>query len=207
VIGCGGEPEVQPVAPAPAPEPVRKQIVVGGEGGAASVGLQFRGISPLYQGYFGDEKLVGQLGVALGACADGAVDVVVSYSNETRIGTVFVQTDPKSAVCVPTRTGEEFDLSPMVPIATALAQYRDALSANYDLRIASFKTGVTWLSGTNLCSVWAGGQYPPDGSTFSPCLDFAGNATCGKGARDEGVVLLQMQTPEDTAYVRRCFGL
>jgi len=211
LTGCGPsapEPEIEAAkTPAqPAPPQVRRVVAVIGNGDAVPVTLQFKGVGPLYQNYFSTPEFVGDLGAALGACqADEAV-VLVTYDSENWIGTITLQTTPEALACGAVSSADGIDLSPMQPVGVALAAYRDRVSSSFDIRVASFKSGVTLLKNTNLCTFWIGGQYPPDGTTWNFCPSYAGNKTCAKGVKDEGVTLLEFESAEHKQYADVCFG-
>lgn len=167
--------------------------------------LQFQGVGALFQGFFADPDLVGKLGTALGPCIDGGLAVVViSWSEETRIGTIAVHAEPQMIRCQP-ELASGLDLSPLEPLGRALASYRDGVSGKYDLRVASFRPGLKLLAGMNHCAFWLGGQFPPDGSQWKRCAEFAGNETCMSGDRLDGVTTLRFGSDYD-AYARACFG-
>jgi hypothetical protein len=176
--------------------------VVGGNGEAVQIGLQFNGVSPLYQGYFATEDWVAALGASLGDCLSGEADIVVSYDSEARIGRILVSTTPDELRCLPSVTGDTLDLTALEPIGRALAAYRDTIAAERDIRIASFRSGVRLLRGTDLCEVYIGGQFPPDGTTFSPCVTLLGHETC-LGDRHTPVTELPL-TGEVGRTLRRC---
>ena len=87
-----------------------------------------------------------------------------------------------------------------------MAKYRDKVAAHRDYRISSFRLGVNFMKGLNHCTLWSTGQYPPDGTTWSPCVEFAGQTRCGRGVTDKGVNVLQFPNREDQEYLAKCFG-
>lgn len=183
----------------------RSNVIVG-NGEAVAVELQFQGVGGLFRGFFTEPELVAQLGVELGPCIEGGLAVVViTWSEETRIGTITVSAEPEMIRCKP-GGGSGLDMTPLEPIGRALANYRDAVSGRFDVRIASFRTGLKLISGMNHCAFWSGGQYPPDGSQWKRCADFAGNETCMPGDRHDGVTTLRFGG-EQGATARACFGL
>ncbi len=219
LVACGGQsggewarggaaaPREAPPAPAaPASVRVPRRNVVVGDADAVAVELQFHGVGALFRGFFGDPELVSRLGVEIAPCIAGGLAVIeVGWSEKTRIGTITVVAEPEMIRCPPV-IGDTVDLSPLEPIGRALARYRDGVSGRYDLRVASFRPGLKILHGMHHCAFWLGGQYPPDGTTWKRCAEFAGNEVCMDGDRREGVVALDLG-PEHTAYVRACFDL
>lgn len=173
--------------------------------GPVSVVLAFSNLNPLYQGYFSTEAWVGQLSEALGACFEGSVEVVISYDDETRIGRILIQTPASALRCGPVPGPEGVDLSPLVPVGQALARYRDAVSAARDVRVASFRVGVRLVRGVELCDVYVGGQFPPDGTTFSPCLGLRGHEVC-LGDRHEPVTTVPWPPGEQRGVLATCLG-
>lgn len=220
LAACGGQsggrwaegpPEPRPPGvPVQTPAPSRvvvptRNVVVGSEE-AVAVELQFQGVGGLFRNFFSDPELVGKLGAELGPCiAGGLAVVVITWSEETRIGTITVTAEPEMLACRP-GTANGLDMTPLTPLGAALANYRDGVSGKYDVRVASFRTGLKLLEGMNHCAFWLGGQYPPDGTQWKRCADFAGNERCMKGDEHEGVTTLRFGG-EDDAYARACFAL
>lgn len=155
-------------------------------GDAADVALAFAGVSPLYQGYFSTESWVGPLAQDLGRCFDGLVEVVISYDSEDHIGRILVQADRSDFRCAPTAGAQGLAVSPLRPIGQALARYRDTIANARDLRIGSFRIGVRIVRGARQCDLYWAGQFPPDGTTMSPCVTLQGHEIC-LGDRHQGV--------------------
>ncbi len=168
--------------------------------------LAFAGVSGLYQGYFAEPERVRQLSTDLGGCFDGLVEVIVGYDSLEHVGRIVLQTSAADLRCRP-RAGEEgVDLSPLVPVAAALARYRSGLAAERDVRVSSFRTGVRLVQGGEICDLWLGGQYPPDGSSFSPCIGLRGHERC-LGERGAGIVQLPWPPGEGAEVLRTCLSL
>jgi hypothetical protein len=189
-----------------APPAERRITTVVGNEDAVAITLQFRGVGPQYQNYFSQPAFVGALGTALGACQVEEAVVLITYDSENWIGTITLETSPESLTCPVRLTEVGADLSAMSPIGMALAAYRDQVSGTFDIRIASFRVGVSLLRNTHLCTFWIGGQYPPDGSAWSPCASFAGNEHCAAGEKTAGVHVLAFEGDDDRRYVEACFG-
>ncbi|HHO52532.1 MAG TPA: hypothetical protein ENK18_17110 [Deltaproteobacteria bacterium] len=173
--------------------------------GPVPVVLAFSNLNPLYQGYFSTEAWVAELSSALGGCFTESVEVVISYSDETRIGRILIQTPISALACSPVPGPEGVDLSPLVPVGQALARYRDAVAAARDVRVASFRVGVRLVRGVELCDLYVGGQFPPDGTTFSPCLGLRGNEIC-LGDRHEALTSLPWPQGEHREILSACLG-
>ncbi len=211
LLGCGPSSSEQAIVkdPAPAPVPIttqRQVVAVVGDGEAVPLTLQFRGVGPQYQNYFSTPEFVAELATALGPCQAEEAIVLITYDSENWIGTITLETAPRTFACAATLGQGGLDMTPMQPVGMALASYRDQVSGTFDIRIASFRVGVTLLRNTNLCTFWIGGQYPPDGTTWKRCPSFAGNEHCGAGTEDEGVTVLDFAAGDDRRYAAACFG-
>lgn len=190
---------------------VRKPVLIVGEpeqgatsGGPVPVELQYEGVGELHQRWFGDQAIVTALAKELGPCmADRAV-VRISWSEEERKGGIWLLLAGSQLVCRP-KGGDPVDLSPMTPLATALANYRDQVAGRFDFRVASFAVGVEVLQKTNLCRFQAGGQFPPDGSSFAPCIDMGGELRC-LADREKGATSFSYADPAHTAYLSACLA-
>lgn len=174
-----------------------------GEGTAVDVELHFHGVGELYQRFFSDPSAVGALGRALGPCLNETAQVVVSYDGERRIGRIRLRVPPGGASCMPAEADGAYSLRPIQPIGAALAAYRDALAASFDLRIQSFEIGLQLTRGTHTCVLRAAGDHPPSGSLWSPCVGMAGDK-CAAG--EAGVATLSFADGADMAYARKCFS-
>ena len=216
-MACGGsdtEPGLElPAAPAPGTSaglppitssPPASATVVTGEG-AASVALGFGGVSPLYQGYFTTEDWVGRLGRDLGGCFDGTVAVLITYDSENHVGRILVQTGLAELGCRPKAGPDGVDLAALRPVGAALARYRDTVAGARDLRVGSFRTGLRLVQRGEICDLYFGGQFPPDGSRFSPCMGLRGFEVC-VGDRHEGVLTLPWPPGEGREVLSTCVG-
>lgn len=173
----------------PAPPPVVPKVTSVGVDGAADVELRFFGVGELHKGFLSDPALVGKLGKALGPCVTDTAQVLIRWNADERVGWIQLKVPPEGLACMPTAHPEGgWDLSPLVPVTTALADYRDGAAANYDFRFASFHVGTSFTRGANQCLLRIAGQHPPDGSAFSPCVDIAGVPACGGGVEDSGTL-------------------
>jgi hypothetical protein len=211
--GCGApEPVAEPPAltpDTPLPPPVelaRNAPLVPAAEGSVPVVVAYSGVGNLHQSFFNTQELVEAVSAGLGGCVDDTAEVVVSYNSETRVGTIVLHTVGTQLRCRPEPTSAGFDLTPLVPIAQTLAAYRDGVANRFDLRIGSFKAGVRVLRGTQVCDVWLGGQYPPDGSTFSPCVSLQGHEVCTHGNKRDGLTELVVDAGVARDQLRRCFA-
>lgn len=192
--------EAPPAAPQ-VEQASRTTVVTGGD--AVDIGLGFVGVSSLYQGYFSTEEWVAALGRDLGACFDGYVEISISYDNEHHIGRILVTTTSGELRCAPRPGAGGVETTGMQPIGRALAKYRDTVANARDLRVGSFRIGVRILHGTAMCDLYWGGQFPPDGTTMSPCITLQGHEVCG-GRRHEGLTTLPWPEGEAGRILRAC---
>lgn len=182
----------------------------GASGGPVQVELQFEGVGDLHQRWFGDAAIVTRLAEALSPCVQERAVVRMSWDEPTFTGTIRLYLDRATLGCRAEHRDGVVDLTPMEPVARALAAYRDGVANTFDLRVGSFKVQVEALDGTRLCRVNLGGQFPPDGSTWHPCVDLGGTLTCAgdaePGPRADGVRAFTFSDPADGKYLAGCFG-
>lgn len=211
-VGLGvwfaGCPAPEPAAPEPPPPPPAEpapavSTLVPSETGIR-VRPEFVGVGRQYQGYMNDADVGAALSTALSACFPDETFLLASYDEATRVGKFALQVDAGSTPCRPQPHGDGYDLSGAAHLTTALAAYRDGLAAKYDVRLASFRVGVTYRSGTNLCTLWATGGHPPDGTRFSACIERLGVA-CPHDTDEAGVTWIAV-TADDRSALRSCFG-
>lgn len=179
-------------------------VVVDPTGEAVDVHLGFDDVNTLYRGFFGDDEAVAALGTALGRCLDEPAAVTIAYDAEERIGRIVLQVWPRKTPCRGRTEEGRVALDALEPLGKALAAYRDRVAARYDFRVASFRIGLSYPHGTEICTLWAAGQYPPDGTRWSPCVSFAGRSICAAGVPAEGVTALAFDDPALTARARTC---
>lgn len=197
-----------PAAPAPL---VRKPVMlVGdpsgsepGDGGPVPVELQYVGVGDLHQRWFGDQEIVARLAKELGPCMTGRAVVRMSWDEEVRKGGIWLLLAGDQLVCRP-GAGEAVDLSPLSPLMQALTAYRDQVAGRFDFRVASFEVGLEVLDRTHLCRMKAGGQFPPDGSTFDACIDMGGEVRCLPD-RERGHTVFAYPDVTHTRYLGACF--
>lgn len=146
----------------------------------ASVSLAFTSIGPLHQGFFKNSDGLDQLRIGGTNCGAESLPVHISWDEKALTGRIVAELGAHSGRCMPLVSDGVLDLSPIIPAARGLAAYRDVVSGSSDFRIANFLVQLRWNKGYSSCSVTAKGQYPPDGSTFEPCVSVNGNRTCSK---------------------------
>jgi hypothetical protein len=168
------------------------------------VTLAFAGVGGLHRSYFGTPEHVGRLGKELGACLKGTARVVISWDEEERIGRIVLDAQPEAlAACPIQMTDGGADVTSLAPIGQALATYRDAIGGHFDLRVSSFRIGVSMLKGAHLCTLWAAGQFPPDGKTWSGCVGMGGVEQCAAEDRHAPLTVLPF-SGEELRYLSGC---
>lgn len=153
---------------------------------AATVQLEFEGVSRLHQGYFSSPTYVRTLVKSLSGCV-GLAQLRVTYDTPKRLGRIELVLDSDQLWCGPGRGDENLDLRPLEPLGRALAGYRDAIASAYDFRVASFETGLWIHRGGDTCGLTLAGQYPPDGTSWSPCVEMDPTARRCKPREPQGV--------------------
>ena len=169
---------------------------------AVDVELHFHGVGQLYQRFFSDPAAVGALGRALGPCLTETAQLIITYDSERRIGRIRLRVPPGGARCVPMGADTSLSLAPIEPVGLALAAYRDALAASFDLRIQSFEIGLQFTRGTRTCVLTAAGDHPASGRLWDPCVGL-GHTRCAAGTG--GVSELRFVDHGDLAYATACF--
>lgn len=191
LVGCEEEP------PPAKPPPVEVRVAAPAQIDAletddVDVELIFVGVGKLYRGFFASDEAVSILQRRLSVCVSGTAQVRVFYDTPDRFGTLTFVSGGTLPRCSPQAGANGLDLTPLAPIGRALAEYRDKVAAAFDVRIASFRTGIRFERVGTLCELWTGGGYPPDGSQWSPCVNIDGDEVCMPGAADRGVVELTL---------------
>lgn len=178
-------------------------VVSGSE--AVPIQLQFSSLSKLHQGFFLRDSGILALGQDLASCGDAVFTVEVAYDQEALRGRVVGFVPQGTPGCAPTRTGDGLDLRPMSSAAGALAKYRDDVAGRSDYRIANFEIAVRTETASGSCRFDAGGQNPPDGSTFQPCVLVGEERVCVEGVDPkEGVLRLASADPAVVQKLHAC---
>jgi len=175
-------------------------------GSPVPIELQFVGVGDLHQRWFGDTSIATDLSAALGTCMTDRAVIQISYDEDERIGRIRLYLDGDHSTCKPAIIDSSVELTPVQPLGEALARYRDAVAGRFDLRVSSFRIEIEMLAGTHGCVLHLGGQYPPDGSTWSSCVELGGEDVC-VGPRDEGTALLRFPQQDHARYLAACFDL
>ena len=217
-IGCS-EPPPAPAAPVidpaaakaeavalaaaqPAPEPpapLSADAATGPASDAAPADLVFvwHSVGPLYQGFFTTQDVITALAVELGPWVSGRVNIAVHWNEEDDIGRIRIVLLPGTLRQPVRATADSVHLQDLAPITTALARYRSALAARFDLRIESFRVEVESVRGARACVISLTGTPPPDGRVLNPCVHINGVESCGQpsaaGVRFEPKVAADLQ--------------
>ena len=215
LLSCGtGE---EPTEPVIEPEKRPEAVVIDAEdpekspgiatvvpgGAAVPVQLLFFNISSLHKGFFSQREIAARLGKDLGLCTEHAVEIQIRYDNQTRVGWIVAVIPPDTLTCLPEIEAGAVNMTPLEPVGRALAGYRNRVAGSSDLRINSFRVGVQFTRGLKACRFKLAGQHPPDGSSWSPCVSFAGEDHCASGDRNSGVTSL-LFGGEDLRYAAAC---
>lgn len=213
LLGCGTvepDPPRPPPAPKPTtlalpplPEPPTVRAVSAGSDDAASLALAFTGVGALHRGFFSAEKPLAQLAAALAPCVRGEVVVRVTWQDDIRLGRITLEVPPDQLACAPQPTGAGLDLAPLEPVGRALAAYRDAIAAGFDFRVASFRGEVRLVRPGDDCLLRLGGQFPPDGTRWHPCVEVGSHVVC---APDPGEGVARIEPPSGGEALQSCLG-
>ena len=168
-----------------------------------SVYLKFHSLTPLYQSFFSNTKAVSTLGTDLGRCLTQGVDLLVAWDLENRQGRLTLVLPPGTSACLPRLDDQAVDLSPLIPIAAALADYRDKLAASYDLRLSSFTLGLQFTRGNKTCLLVPEGDHPPSGRLFAPCLGLGGTQCA---LEQKPGTRFTYRDDAMKSYIRACFS-
>lgn len=197
----GAEPSETPPSEAPSSEATPAS---SGAGAAVPIELMFHGVGPLHQGFFADRKAVASLGGDLGHCLADTAQLRVAYDTEERTGRIWLKVPPDALEpCLPRVGSGGVDLAPLQPVGEALAAYRDRVASSFDFRVSSFRIGTSFTRGPHRCTLWAAGQHPPDGTTWSPCIQTPRGEMCGDGT--DGSTTRIALGGDELTYVRACF--
>ena len=228
LIACSDPPAPPPAEPdaataeaaaeallnAQAPAPVAPQTdadpAPGATGGAVSGGgaalvdpvqpeLQWTGVGNLHKSFFSDTAVVQQLSADLTGAVRSPAPIAVRYDSKAFTGQIHLLLDP-GALSVPVSgSGDVIQLQDLVPLTTALARYRSAVAARFDLRVESFSVAIESVRPGRACTFRVAGPPPPDGRLVSPCVRINGADRCGEPTPD-GVRF----TADAAADVRAC---
>ena len=207
--GCSGEEKPERRDPLPdaivvTREPVLQDRSPSGRE-SVRVHLKFFNISDLHRSFFTQEEAMRTLGEGLAQCSRNDAEVLISYDSEARVGRIIYVIPSTAEDCLPTSSNGGVDLLPLRPIGESLASFRDYVAGTRDFRIANFRVGVHFARGLNVCELTLGGQYPPTGESWSPCVSFAGKEKCA--SNEEGTTFLRFPAATDQGYLKNCLGL
>jgi hypothetical protein len=167
-------------------------VVPPSKEGRGEVILIWEGIANLHKSFFLDEDAVAQLGRDLKPHIQGPANVVVSFDMKHHIGRIRLRLLPKTAIGLSFGQGDRVGIRGVSALLQALARYRSAVAARYDVRVEAFKISVDAYRGATHCRMGAAGAQPPDGRVVDACVEINGLAHCGradtKGIRFEPAV-------------------
>jgi hypothetical protein len=207
-LACSGAPDTAPTAdkdaaeaaalaeqapPAPPPPAPSDELV--------PVEIVWGGVGKLYKTYFQDQQALTELSGRLAPYVNAPAQLKIWYDSDDFVGGIRLIVPPGGWRTPPAAGRGAVDLQALAPVTVALATYRDAIAAKYDLRVQSlFAIGVDLIRGSTACEIEPIGEPPPDGRTVSPCPRVNGTEVCGMTGAG-GVTF----SGEDWAKVSPCF--
>ncbi len=159
--------------------------------GGVPLSIGFTGVGTLHRGFFTDQGLLTELSQGGAACTGQPLEVVVTYEERSRVGRVVGVIAREHLRCH-APAGQPVDAAPLAPLLRAVASYRNGVGAAKDMRIYAFRAGLHVRDANGGITLWATGQEPNDGSTWSPCVYLDNREVCGEGDRHEGTTSLKM---------------
>jgi hypothetical protein len=189
------EAEARPTTAAPAAPPPPGSPEIGVE-------INFVGIAPLHQGFFGDPKARSALGRSLAGQVSNPAKLAIAFDSQEHLGTIQLELAPDGIYTPITHQGDTIQLSDLAPITSPLASYRSSLASRFDVRIESFRVRLFSVRGLHSCLFDITGEAPPDGRTLSPCVHIDGEEHCGQPG-PAGVTF----SPEVARDVATCLDL
>lgn len=211
MLGCGGgnlenpKPEIESLSPEKSvPEKVAVPVEQAGDGPRepVPVDLVFQRISKIHRGFFVQKQARKRLEKSLGNCFDDQVQVEVRYDNEALKGAIVLVMVPGAGRCDAVLDDTSVELQPWASIGKALADYRDYVAGTSDYRIMNFAVGIRLEHRDVDCEWWIGGQHPPDGSLWEPCVRMKNAKVC---AGEASATRFDLSSFQDATDVRACF--
>lgn len=186
LLACGApvEEELPPAAWIPPSVPEESIALAAPEGGVP-LRLEFTGVNLMYRGFFADAEPARELALALAACVRGTPRVSITYGGMGKPSRIALIVRAGDLLCH-ARQGEDkrWEVDALVPVARALATWRNRIAAQRDMRVYTFRTGVHVHDAWGHATLWLDGQDPVDGSAFHPCLGLDGFDRCGPPTQD-----------------------
>lgn len=216
VLACSGEAATEAPAAPPPPDPVAAQAAAQAvaasqappppaqptaPGALADLVFVWHGVGPLYQGFFTTQDVVTTLAQDLAPWVAGRANVAVHWDEEDDIGRIRLILLPGTLPRAVGGADTLVALHELAPLTTALARYRSALAARFDLRIESFRVELESVRGARACVIGVTGRPPPDGRILNPCVQINGIERCGS---PEAAGL--RFSPEVAEELRRCLS-
>jgi hypothetical protein len=159
------------------------------------------GVGALYKGFFTEREALTALARRLAPHLVPPAQLHISWDPENMLGRIRLVVPPSGFRNSPKVVQGVLPIQELAPIMVALAAYRDAVSAQFDIRIASFVVGIDRTQGPAQCRLGIKGAPPPDGSELDPCLHLNGKRVCG-ALETQGVRF----TGDDLKIIQRCFA-
>ncbi len=166
------------------------------------VELAFFRVRKLHQTFFSDGDALHELGRNLAGRVRDPAQLRIAYESETSHGRIVLVIPPGNLLIPVGIHGSALEMQSLTPLTWALARYRDAISASYDVRISNFDIALYFLRGATSCTFQATGGHPPDGKVISTCPEIDGELRCGEHSQS-GVVF----SAEDMATIKTCLDL
>ncbi len=181
LAGCGSNAPTEPAAP-----PVEMPEVSAGHNvasqGGGKVQLQFRQLSRLHRGYFSEPVAAQKLADDLAPCVSKEPAIDVWFDGEAHTGYIVMSSPFDTITCLPKRTSDGgVDFSPVTPVTRAIADWRDTVAAEHDIRVAAFRIGIRWPVPQGELIVWSSRISEVNGSSFSGCVHLNGVQHCVPG--------------------------
>lgn len=199
LFGCWGTGDA-PAPPSPAwtPPADPEHVVPFLPASGVAIRVQTSGLNATYRSHVADPAFLAPLAAALDPCVDDTATLSVSYAEGSRDGRVALVLPVGSLDChITVGADGTVDLSGLVPVAKAVAAYRNTLASTRDMRIYAWKTAIHVEDVHGHATLWLEGQDPIDGTAFDPCVGLDRVEAClheGLG-RFEGTTTLTPATP------------
>ncbi len=142
--------------------------------------LQWSGVGNLHKSFFADTAVIQQLSADLTGEVRSPAPIAVRYDSQAFTGQIHLLLDPGALPRPVGAQGDVIRLQDLAPLTTALARYRSAVAARFDLRVESFSVAIESVRSGRACTFRVAGPPPPDGRLVSPCVHINGADRCGE---------------------------
>lgn len=180
--GTEAKQTLQPVRTISVGPLVADRVDQGGNGESGlDLQLGFVSLSHMHQEFFRTDEPLSALYAAMERHVKDKVTVVVSYRSQFPRGWVHAELRPSALKKGVGSLDKGLVLDALIPLTTALSDYRNWVWSNRDIRIGNFNVALILKSEEAECSFTVTGDlFPPDGSKLSPCVETAGQEYCGE---------------------------